>query len=61
MSENEAFIELLCPDCEKHWESSPTTLPAPDADFQCPDCAARHRTAEFMKNTRSLEVLREFH
>lgn len=61
MSENEAFVELLCPDCEKYWEASPTDLPAPDATFECPDCGARHPTSEFMRNARGLEVLREFH
>ncbi|SEN25640.1 hypothetical protein SAMN05216388_1002170 [Halorientalis persicus] len=56
---DQAFVQLLCPACEKDWESAPTDLPAPDAQFTCPDCGAERRTAEFMRTDRDLEVLKE--
>jgi uncharacterized Zn ribbon protein len=56
---NEAFVQLLCPECEKNWEATPTDLPAPDAEFTCPDCEAERRTAEFMRTDRDLEVLKD--
>lgn len=56
---NEAYVQLLCPECEKAWEESPTDLPAPEAEFSCPDCSGKRRTAEFMRTERDLEVLKE--
>jgi tRNA(Ile2) C34 agmatinyltransferase TiaS len=55
---DEAFVELTCPDCEKHWESSPSSLPSPGEGFQCPDCGGRHPLSEFARTARDLEVLR---
>jgi len=52
-------VQLLCPDCEKDWEKSPTDLPAPDTEFSCPDCGTERRTAEFMRTDRDLEVLKD--
>jgi ssDNA-binding Zn-finger/Zn-ribbon topoisomerase 1 len=56
---NEAFVQLACPDCEKHWEDEPMDLPAPDAEFTCPDCGEQRRTSEFMRTDRDLEILQE--
>jgi hypothetical protein len=55
-----AWIQLQCPACGDDWEADPTALPAPDESFSCDGCGATERTAEFMKTTRSLEVLEEF-
>ncbi|MFQ3319438.1 MAG: DNA-directed RNA polymerase subunit RPC12/RpoP [Natronomonas sp.] len=55
----EAFVELVCPDCEKHWENSADELPAPDESLVCPDCGARHSLSEFARTNRDLEVLRD--
>jgi len=57
---NEAFVQLVCPDCRKDWEAKPMDLPAPDAVFACPDCEAERPVAEFMRTDRDLEVLKEF-
>ncbi|SDF17098.1 DUF7836 family putative zinc-binding protein [Halorientalis regularis] len=56
---NEAFVQLLCPACEKDWEDGPTDLPAADDGFTCPDCGTERRTAEFMRTDRDLELLKE--
>jgi tRNA(Ile2) C34 agmatinyltransferase TiaS len=55
---NEAYVQVLCPTCEKHWEESPDELPAPREDFSCPDCSERRRAAEFMRTDRDLETLK---
>lgn len=56
----EAWIQLRCPTCEQLWESSPTDLPAPSADYECSSCGATRSTAEFMKDQRDLEILKQF-
>jgi len=57
----EAWLQLRCPDCDKHWEATPTDLPSPDTQFDCDGCGAERPLSEFMKTTRDLELLREFH
>jgi len=56
---NEAFVQLVCPECLKDWEADPTDLPSPEASFRCPDCDENRRLSEFMRTDRDLEVLRE--
>lgn len=56
----EAWIQLRCPSCEQAWQSSPTELPAPDASFSCSACGEARTTAQFMKDQRDLEILKEF-
>ncbi len=56
----EAFVQLLCPECTKSWESSPNNLPTPPEMFHCPTCHATRRTAEFMRTDRDLETLKQF-
>ena len=55
---HEAFVQLLCPECQKKWESTPSELPAHDEHFSCPNCHATRRTAEFMRTDRDLENLK---
>ncbi|MFB6218942.1 MAG: hypothetical protein ABEH77_07165 [Halobacteriaceae archaeon] len=55
---DEAYVQLLCPDCEKHWEASPGDLPGPRAAFSCPDCGTERRLSEFMRTERDLETLK---
>lgn len=55
----EAFVELVCPACEKHWEESPTELPAPNESFDCPDCGERRPLSEFARTDRDLDIVRE--
>lgn len=57
----EAWLQLLCPDCGKHWEAAPSKLPSPETSFTCVECGAERPLSEFMKTTRDLELLREFH
>jgi hypothetical protein len=56
----EAWIQLRCPSCEQAWQSSPTELPPADASFSCSACGEARTTAQFMKDQRDLEILKEF-
>jgi tRNA(Ile2) C34 agmatinyltransferase TiaS len=56
----ETFVRLLCPECGKDWESTPSKLPASRNNFSCPACHATRRLAEFMRTERDLETLRQF-
>jgi len=55
---NEAFVRLLCPECRKSWESTPSDLPAHDEVFHCPNCHNSRRLAEFARTDRDLETLK---
>ena len=55
---NEAFVQLVCPECAKAWESTPANLPGSRAHIHCPNCHASRRTAEFMRTERDLRTLR---
>ncbi len=57
---HEAFVQLRCPECLKAWEATPSDLPAPDADFRCPDCEEHRNLSEFCRTDRDIETLREF-
>jgi len=57
----EAWLQLHCPDCDKNWEAAPTDLPSPDTSFTCEDCHTERPLSEFMKTTRDLELLQQFH
>lgn len=57
----EAFVRLLCPECNSGWEENPTDMPPPGELFECSNCGAARPTAEFMRTTRDLEILEEFH
>ena len=54
-----AFVELVCPACEKYWEKAPSEMPEPNESFDCPDCGERRPLSEFTRSERDLEVLRE--
>ncbi|MFB6105719.1 MAG: hypothetical protein ABEJ70_01970 [Halobacteriaceae archaeon] len=56
---NEAYVQLLCPECTKHWEATPGELPRPQENFSCPNCHATRRLAEFMRTDRDLETLKQ--
>ncbi|MFB6137636.1 MAG: hypothetical protein ABEJ42_04765 [Halobacteriaceae archaeon] len=55
---NEAYVQLLCPECQKHWEETPGDLPNHTQNFSCPGCHATRRLAEFMRTDRDLETLK---
>lgn len=55
----ETFVELVCPDCEKYWEASPSELPGADEPFDCPDCGERRPLSEFARSSRDLEIVRD--
>jgi len=55
----EAWLQLLCPDCGKHWEATAGDLPSPETPFVCDGCGAGRPLSEFMKTARDLELLRE--
>jgi predicted RNA-binding Zn-ribbon protein involved in translation (DUF1610 family) len=56
----ETFVRLLCPECGKDWEATPSKLPESRNNFSCPSCHATRRLAEFMRTERDLETLRQF-
>jgi len=55
----EAYVRLLCPECTKDWESTPSDLPRHDGTFHCPNCHASYRIAEFMRTDRDLSTLKQ--
>ena len=54
----EAYVRLLCPECKKDWESTPSELPAPDRTYHCPNCHNSRRLAEFMRTEHDLQTLK---
>lgn len=56
----EAYVQLLCPECKKDWESTPMDLPGHTKNFECPDCHASRRLAEFARTERDLETIKQF-
>ncbi|ELZ81499.1 MULTISPECIES: DUF7836 family putative zinc-binding protein [Haloferax] len=56
----EAFVRLLCPECGKDWETTPTDLPPHRDNFSCQGCGTTRRTAEFMRTERDLQTLKQF-
>ncbi|MFB6188018.1 MAG: hypothetical protein ABEI86_14285 [Halobacteriaceae archaeon] len=56
---NEAYVNLLCPNCSRSWESNPSSLPKHDEEFTCPECNAKYKVAEFMRTDRDLETLKQ--
>lgn len=52
-------MELVCPECEKYWEATPSDLPGADEQFDCPDCGERRPLSEFARSSRDLEIVRE--
>jgi DNA-directed RNA polymerase subunit RPC12/RpoP len=55
---HEAYVRLLCPECQKEWESTPSQLPDPRRTFHCPNCHNSRRLAEFMRTDRDLQTLK---
>lgn len=56
---HEAFVRLFCPECGKDWQNNPSDLPRPESNFNCPNCHATRRTAEFMRTDRDLQTLKQ--
>ena len=57
----EAFVRLLCPECGKEWQDSPSDLHGVRKNFSCPSCHATRRLAEFMRTERDMEMVQQFH
>jgi len=55
----EAYVRLLCPECGKDWESTPSKLPAHTRVFRCPNCQASRRLAEFTRTEHDLRTLKQ--
>ena len=55
----EAYVRLLCPECKKGWESTPSQLPPHTTTYHCPNCHASRRLAEFTRTDRDLQTLKE--
>ncbi|PSQ60863.1 MAG: hypothetical protein BRD23_01425 [Halobacteriales archaeon SW_9_67_25] len=53
----ETYVRLLCPECKKGWESSPSELPESSRTFHCPNCHASRRLSEFMRTEHDLKTL----
>jgi len=56
----EAFVRLLCSECGKSWQKSPTAAPDIRSNFSCPNCHATRRFAEFLRTERDLETVKQF-
>jgi ssDNA-binding Zn-finger/Zn-ribbon topoisomerase 1 len=57
---DEAYVRLLCPECDKNWDSTPSDLPEHTQVYDCPTCDASRRLAEFMRTDRDLQTLKTF-
>lgn len=55
---DEAYVQLLCPECAKDWESNPSELPGSREMYHCPNCHATRLTAEFMRTDHDLQTLK---
>ena len=55
----ETYVRLLCPECGKHWERSPSDLPEPSRTFHCPGCHASRRLSEVARTEHDLRTMRE--
>jgi hypothetical protein len=55
----ETYVRLLCPECGKHWEESPSDLPEPSRTFHCPGCHAGRRLSEYARTEHDLRTMRE--
>jgi ssDNA-binding Zn-finger/Zn-ribbon topoisomerase 1 len=55
----EAHVRLLCPECKKEWQSTPTELPGTQRTYHCPNCHASRRMAEFMRTEHDLRTLKQ--
>jgi len=56
----EAFVRLVCPECDKEWQDTPAELPQLRTNFSCPHCHATQRLTEFMRTERDLEAVKAF-
>ncbi|ADQ67109.1 hypothetical protein GL213_07660 [Halogeometricum borinquense] len=56
----EAFVRLLCPECGKDWEASPSSLPSLKKNFTCSACGMSRRLSEFMRTERDLKTVKQF-
>jgi NMD protein affecting ribosome stability and mRNA decay len=56
---DEAYVRLLCPECTKDWESTPSELPERTRVFHCPNCHASRRLAEFTRTEHDLQTLKQ--
>ena len=56
----EAFVRLVCPECGKEWQETPTDLPEVRTNFTCSACHATRRLSEFMRTERDLRAVKQF-
>lgn len=56
----ETYVRLLCPECGKKWQESPSDLPDPSTTFQCPSCNADRPLSEFARTEHDLQNLKNF-
>ena len=56
----EAYVRLLCPECNKAWQTSPSNLPESHRVFHCPNCHASRRVSEFTRTEHDLRTLKQF-
>lgn len=55
----ETYVRLLCPECKKEWESSPSELPESSETFYCPNCGEARPISEFMRTEHDLRTLKK--
>lgn len=56
----ETYVRLLCPECGKNWQKSPSDLPDPARTFHCPNCHASRPLSEFARTEHDLQNLKTF-
>lgn len=54
----ETYVRLLCPECGKQWEESPSDLPDPATTFHCPNCHASRPLSVFARTEHDLQTMK---
>ncbi|MFC7059434.1 DUF7836 family putative zinc-binding protein [Halovenus salina] len=55
----EAYVRLLCPECNKEWQELPGELPESHRVLHCPNCHASRRVSEFTRTEHDLKTLKQ--
>ena len=57
----EAFVQILCPKCEKDWQVTLDEVPEPGAEMTCDNCNTTRSVSEFTRTSRDFAILSEFY
>lgn len=55
---DEAYVRLVCPECTKAWQATPSDLPDSSQTFHCPNCHASRPMSRFTRTEHDLQTLK---